>query len=145
LVRLLIAFALGLPTTLIFPFSILSTPSWWRPEIPLAVLLVAMLLSIVRDPQVRAHKVPGVRLAVSVGVAVLVSGTIEVFAALGAYQPPSQTPATSAVSGALAYVGLVLVPLVVGLAAAFTVGSGGTWRLALGIALASWLGRSSST
>jgi hypothetical protein len=49
--HLLIAFLLGFPTALIVPFSIMPTPTWWRPEIPLTILLVAVLLTTVRDPQ----------------------------------------------------------------------------------------------
>jgi hypothetical protein len=139
-VRLLVAFTLGLPTSLIFPFSIMSTPDWWRPEIPLAIVLVAMLSSILSDPRVRERQIAGVRKGLSLGIAALLVAAVEVLAVLGAYQPPSHITVTSFLVGLLLYAAVALVPLVVGLVAAFAVGSGGTRRLALGTALASWLG-----
>jgi hypothetical protein len=52
--RLLIAFVLGLPMGLPYSF-ISSSPSiaWWRYGVPVAVLVGAMLLSILLDPDVR--------------------------------------------------------------------------------------------
>lgn len=133
LLRLVIAFALGLPTTLWFPFVGLSTPVWWRWEIPVGVLVVAMLLSIALAPGVRQGAIPPVRTLLTYVVVLLFAG---VMIAIGVVSTALQGTEASS----LGVVVLALIPFSVGLAVAFAVGSRGTWRLALGSALLAWLG-----
>jgi len=132
LIPLLLAFALGLPTTLWFPFVRLPTPVWWRWEVPVGVLVVAMLLSILLAPGVRHGAISPGRTLLSLVVVLLFAG---VMIAVGVLN--------TALQGTGAFLGIVvlaLIPFSVGLAVAFAVGSSGTWRLALGSALLGWLG-----
>ncbi len=129
-IRLLIAFILGLPIGLMY-FFVSSSPSraWWRSSVPVAVLVGAMLLSILLDPAVRQRVITPIRTFLSLLLVLVLAGLF----VGGAVILPS-------VKQALSLLVALLIPLAVGLAAVFAVGSSGTWRLALGSALVAWFG-----
>ncbi len=108
--RFLLAFLIGLPTSFIFPFFGIATPFWWRPEIPLLILAFTMLLSIVRDPRVRVGKVAARRARGAMLTVVLLMAAFYVTYQVLPY-----------LNGLLGYLALALVPVVVGLTAAFSV------------------------
>ncbi|HZR41583.1 MAG TPA: hypothetical protein VFB12_15800 [Ktedonobacteraceae bacterium] len=128
--RLLIAFLIGLPTTLMFPFNSLPTPIWWNPLVPIAVLLIAMLFGVLRDPNVRQGKIEPARVRNSIiSVVLVIVASIIAELVLGRLGP-------------LVFLGLAIVPLMVGLVAAFTVG-GNTYeygRMPTWCALVAWVG-----
>lgn len=128
--RLLIAFLIGLPTTFMFAFNSLPTPVWWNPLIPILVLLVAMVLGVLLDTNVRQGKIDAARVrssALSAALVVIAAAIAEWV--LGRF-------------GLLVFLGLAVVPLTVGTVAAFTVG-GNTYeygRLPMWCALMAWVG-----
>jgi hypothetical protein len=97
--------------------------------VPVAVFLVAMLLSIVFDPRVRHGTITPRRTAIAILRTLLVIGApILIILVLGIF-----------VSSFGPIVVVVVAPLEVSLIAAFTVGSE-TLLLAIGCGLAAWLG-----
>ena len=128
--RLFIAFVLGLPMGLPYSF-ISSSPSiaWWRYGVPVAVLVSAMLLSILLDPDVRQGAITPTRTVISLLLVLLLAGLL---VGVGVILPT--------LNQAFSLLVAVLIPFSVGLAAVFAVGSSGTWRLALGSALVAWFG-----
>jgi hypothetical protein len=58
-IRFLIAFLIGVPTTMMIPFTKLPTPIWWQPYTPFTALLLALLLGIARDPLVLQGRIEG--------------------------------------------------------------------------------------
>jgi len=129
-IRLLIAFVLGVLAGLVFLFTPQTTPfQGWTLVIPAAVLLIAMLLSILFDPSVRQGTIAPLRPIISLLVFLLSASAIVVALAL--------LPATQP---ALSWIALGLLPCAIGLAAAFTIGSYGRWGLAVVGALVAWLG-----
>jgi hypothetical protein len=129
-IRLLLAFLLGLPVGLMY-FFVGPPPNFasWRYGLPIAILLAAMLLSILLDPTVRNGAITP-KIIVVIGILLLLLAVTIV----GSVVIPLEALLNFATAIA------ILMPFFVGLAAAFTVGSSGGWRLALGSALTAWLG-----
>lgn len=131
-IRLLIAFGLGVLAGLVFLFNPQTTPfQGWTLVIPTAVLLVAMLLSILVDPAVRQGTIAPLRPIISLLLFLLIASALIVTLAL--------LPATQP---AFTWIALVVLPFAFGLAAAFTIGNSGRLGLAAGGALLAWLGSS---
>lgn len=135
--RLLIAFLLGMP----FGFAdSLKEPSISAPaiygawQIPMALLVGAALVSLLLDPQVRRGGVRPGRVLVRVAWVLLFAGMV----IAGEIALLQVIQATTRLD--LYLINLVIGPLLVALAVAFTVGSRGSWPLALAIGLAGWLG-----
>ena len=121
--RLLIAFILGVLAGLVFLFNPQTTTSQgWALVIPAAVLLIAMLLSILFDPAVRQGTIAPLRPIISLLLFLLIASAIVVALAL--------LPATQPAFTWIAF----------GLSAAFTIGSAGRLGLAVVGALVAWLG-----
>ena len=97
--------------------------------IPAAVLLIAMLLSIVFDPAVRQGTIAPIRPIISLVLFLLIAAAIVVALAL--------IPATKQFFSVIA---LGLLPFAVGLAVGFTVGGNNRLGLAVISALVAWLG-----
>lgn len=124
--RLLIAFVLGVLAGLIMLFVPNNTPLlWWMLAIPVAVLFIAMLLSILLVPAVRQGTISPLRPFIALLIFGVIASAIVVVLA---FQPT------------LSWIWLVFMPLAVGLAAAYTIGSSGQLGLAVVGALAAWLG-----
>jgi hypothetical protein len=129
-VRLLIAFVLGVLAGLVLFFTSLTAPfPGWLLAIPAAVLLAAMLLSILFDPAVRQGTLAPLRPISSLLLFLLIASAIVVALAL--------IPATQP---AFPWIGLGLLPFAIGLAVAFTLGGTGRLGLAVVVALMAWLG-----
>jgi len=129
-IRLLIAFILGMLAGLVFLFNPQTTPyQGWTLAIPSAVLLIAMLLSILFDPAVRQGSIAPLRPIIALVLLVLITSAVVVALAL--------LPATQP---AVPWIALGLLPFAFGLAAAFTMGSSGWLGLAVVGALVAWLG-----
>lgn len=135
---LLIAFLLGLPIGFVATFTeqAVNAPriyGLW--ELPVALLIVAMLASIVLDPNVRQGRVGLLRAIIGIVVVLLLSAIViagEVVL-LNTLQNPETNPN-------LNYINLVVLPLLVPLAVAFALGGNDGWLLALGTGLLAWLG-----
>lgn len=136
--RLLIAFLLGLPVGFVATFteqSVHAPGIYGLWELPVALLIATMLVSIVLDPNVRQGKVPLVRVIVGI-IAILLLSAIVIageVVLLKALQNPDTNPN-------LNFVNLVVLPLLVPLAVAFALGSNDGWLLALGTGWLAWLG-----
>ena len=129
-IRLLIAFILGVLAGLVFLFNPQTTTSQgWALVIPAAVLLIAMLLSILFDPAVRQGTIAPLRPIISLMLFLLIASAIVVALEV--------LPATQA---AFTGIALGVLPFAFGLAAAFTIGSSGRLGLAVVGALVAWLG-----
>jgi hypothetical protein len=129
-IRLLIAFVLGVLAGLVFLFNLQTTPfQGWTLVIPAAVLLIAMLLSMLFDPAVRQGTRALLRPLISLLLFLLIASAMVVTLAL--------LPATQA---AFPWIALGLLPFAIGLAAAFAIASSGRLRLAVVGALVAWLG-----
>ena len=101
--RLLIAFILGVLAGLVFLFNPqTATSQGWTLVIPAAVLLIAMLLSILFDPAVRQGTIAPLRPIISLLWFLLIASAIVVaLVLLPATQPASETasPLRPAASG----------------------------------------------
>jgi hypothetical protein len=132
--RLLIAFVLGVLVGLIAFYNAQSQPlygQWWTLAISAAVLLIAMLLSILFDPAVRQGAIAPLRPIISLLLFLLIaSGIVGALTLLPAIKQEQ----------VLSLIALALVPFAVGLAAAFTIGDTGQLGLAVVGALVAWLG-----
>jgi hypothetical protein len=129
-IRLLIAFILGVLAGLVFLFNPqTATFQGWTLVIPAAVLLIAMLLSILFDPAVRQGTIAPLRPIISLLLFLLIASGIVVALEV--------LPATQA---AFTGIALGVLPFAFGLAAAFTIGSSGRLGLAIVGALVAWLG-----
>ena len=128
-IRLLIAFILGVLAGLVILFNPQTTTfQGWTLVIP-AVLLIAMLLSILFDPAVRQGTIAPLRPIISLLLILLFASAIVVaLEVLPATQP------------AFTGIALGVLPFACGLAAAFTIGSSGRLGLAVLGALVAWLG-----
>jgi hypothetical protein len=128
LLRLLIALILGLLVGLTIYINPSSPSLQWLMLVPIAVFLVAMLLSIVFDPRVRHGTITPICTAIAILRTLLVIGApILIILVLGIFV------------SSFGPIVVVVAPLEVSLIAAFTVGSE-TLLLAIGCGLAAWLG-----
>jgi hypothetical protein len=126
--RLLLAFLIGLPTTFMFSFVGISTPIWWWPEIPFMVLLFALLLSIAYAEHGPTGP-DGRHMRNSMLSAILLMVVFFLVELVLLQQV-----------NILLYVGLLLVPLVVGLVAAFVAGSHKRRGFAALTGFVAWIG-----
>jgi hypothetical protein len=128
--RLGISFLLGLQFVLssLFSASPILGPYYWLAWLPVAVLLLTMLFSMMFDPRVRQGSVTPQQVGAGIlrVLLVTVSFTVISFALLTTNSP----------AGPL---GLILIPLGVGLAVAFSMG-GTSMERAMLCGLAAWLG-----
>jgi hypothetical protein len=128
--RLLISFLLGLQFVLSSLFSASPSlgPYYWLAWVPVAVLLVAMLLSMLFDPRVRQGTVPSQRMGTGILRVLLVTVPFILISFVLLATDMSIGP-----------FGLILIPIGIGLAVAFSVGSASTgWAMLCG--LVAWFG-----
>jgi hypothetical protein len=128
--RLGISFVLGLQFVLSSLFSASPSlgPYYWLAWVPVIVLLVAMVLSMMFDPRVRQGTVTSEQVGAGILRVLLVTVPLIVIGFI--------LLATDLPIGPL---GLILIPLGVGLAVAFSVGSTSTgWAMLCG--LMAWFG-----
>lgn len=130
--RLLLAFVLGIPVGLFFFFNAQSPIlQWWVVALPAAVLLVAMIVSILLEPVIRQDRRAALRPLVRLVLTLLtLSVLLLVLALLPAIQP------------AFGLIVLAMVPGAVGLATAVTIGSNVSLGWAVIGAVVAWLGSS---
>jgi hypothetical protein len=128
--RLLLSFLLGLQFVLssLFSASPALGPYYWLAWLPVAVLLMAMLLSMIFDPRVRQRTVASQQMGT--GILRLLLVTVP-FILISFILLATDLP--------IGPIGLILIPIGIGLAAAFTVGSATTGRAML-CGLVAWFG-----
>ncbi|GCE10284.1 hypothetical protein [Tengunoibacter tsumagoiensis] len=128
-IKLLLAFLIGLPTTLMFPFIGLTTPFWWWPEIPFVVLWIALWVSIFRDPRVESGEITNKRVInalITTALLIIVFFVCEIV--------------LLRMNFLLITIGELLVPVMVGMVAAFAVGAERTKGHAVLVGIIAWLG-----
>jgi hypothetical protein len=130
ILRLGISFLLGLQFVLSSLFSASPSlgPYYWLAWVPVAVLLVAMLLSMMFDPRVRQGTVSSQQIGTGILRILMVTVPFILISFLLLATDVSIGP-----------FGLILIPIGIGLAAAFTTGSTSTGR-ALLCGLMAWVG-----
>jgi hypothetical protein len=125
LIRLLIALVLGLQFCLVIWLNAKSSSLPWSIWIPVAVLFGAMLLSVLFAPQVRQGEVSPGGVILAMLKALLVVGLPLLLAlVLQSFNFP---------------LALAIIPLEIGIIAAFTLGSGNI-PLSIGVGATLWLG-----
>ena len=128
-VRLLLAFLIGVPTTTMFTFLALTTPWWWLPEAPFLVLAITLLLAVVRDPLVLSGEISNKHITNAMITLILMVVAYFIFEFIFFRLPFPMN-----------YVCLPLIPLMVGLVAAFALAGGRKRGFALACGACAWLG-----
>ncbi len=127
--RFLIAFAIGLPTTMMFPFALIPTPIWWQWYTPITILLLALVLSIARDPLARERRLRERQLVNSLLTVVLLMVAYVVFVFVMAH-----------LYIITAFIAYIVVPLMVGLVGSFVAVAGRTKGFGMFCGAFAWLG-----
>ncbi len=124
--RFAYSFLVGLPMTLLFPFTRIPTPFWWSFGVPLIVYTLILLFAILQDPVVREGKLQGRdRTTVSI-ICIFIT--------------PIFLAAITVLSRINLLLALPLIPVLVGLVASFAFGGGRSKGWALFCGAFAWLG-----